>query len=283
MSGPALARDRSGRRYMIPDPPPDGPPVECPSVTTILNNINKPALVNWAALEVAKYAVETQPSWTGLGDSEAVDLLKRAPYRNSRKKMDIGSAVHIAVDAHIKQGTQAATWEPPEVPDIDLLPYIAGAVRFLDDHVRRIIGSELTFVNLTYRYAGTCDLLAITKDGPLAVIDWKTGKRLYPEVALQLAAYANNEFSVNPDGTRVKHPPITAAIAVHLDGEGGYTAQPVELDGQLFKTFVALRTLQKWKDTRESTALGDPLPNAGGLPDVEERLLRLVGGDEKSS
>jgi hypothetical protein len=260
VTAPALARDRSGRRYMIPDPAPDGPAIECPSVTTILNQKSKPALVYWSALEVAKYAYTERDVWHNLEEQAAVDLLKRAPYRDSRKKMDIGSAVHIAIDAHLKGGNAGPHFDPPEVDDLDLLPYIAGALRFLDDHVERIIRSEVTFVNLTYRYAGTCDLVAKLKDGRMAVIDWKTGKRLYPEVALQLAAYANNEFAVNQDGTRYQLAPIDTAIGVHLDGEAGYTAQPIHLNDQLFKTFIALRTLQKFKDTLEDSVLGDPLP-----------------------
>lgn len=268
---PALARDRSGRRYMIPDPQPDGPPVECPSVTTILNNINKPALVNWAALEVAKYAYSERDIWHNLEEAAAIDLLKRAPYRDSRKKMDIGSAAHIAIDAYLKAGSQAATEEAPEIGDLDLLPYVAGALRFLDDHVQRILHSEVTFVNLTYHYAGTCDLVAKLKDGSIAVVDWKTGKRLYPEVALQLSAYANNEFAVNPDGTRLTVAPVTSAVAVHLDGQAGYTAQPIVLSPQLFKTFIALRTLQKYRDTLEDTVLGEPLPVAD-RGDVSEWL-----------
>src|SRR5690606_14403441 len=63
VSAPALARDRSGRRYMIPDPAPDGDPIECVSVTAILENLSKPALVNWAALEVAKYAYRERNIW----------------------------------------------------------------------------------------------------------------------------------------------------------------------------------------------------------------------------
>lgn len=273
MTAPALARDRSGRRYMIPDPAPDGPPIECPSVTTILNNLNKPALVNWAAIEVAKYAYTERDTWHRLEERAAVDLLKRAPYRNSRKKMDIGSAVHIAIDAHLKQGTAAAHFDPPEVDDLDLLPYIAGALRFLDDHVDRVIRSEVTFVNLTYRYAGTCDLVAKLDDGRIAVVDWKTGKRLYPEVALQLAAYANNEFAVNQDGSRYTLAPVDVAVGVHLDGQGGYTAQPVELTDQLFKTFIALRTMQKFRDNLEDSVLGDPLP-VQDRGDVDEWLTR---------
>lgn len=273
MTAPALARDRSGRRYMIPDPPPDGEPIECPSVTTILNNIAKPALVNWSALEVAKYAYAEREVWHKLEEQAAIDLLKRAPYRDSRKKMDIGLAVHLAVDAHLKAGIQAATEEAPELDNLDLLPYVAGALRFLDDHVERVIKSEVTLVNLTYRYAGTCDLWAQLKDGRIAPVDWKTGKRLYPEHGLQVGAYANAEFSVNADGTRHQLAPPDVGIVVHLDGDGGYTAQPVELTDQLFKSFIALRTLQKYRDTLEGTVLGDPMP-VQDRGDVKEWLAQ---------
>lgn len=277
MSGPALARDRTGRRYMIPDPAPDGPPVECPSVTTILNKLAKPALVNWAALEVAKFAYTSRDTWINLDETAAVDVLKRAPYRNSRKKMNVGSAVHLAIDAWIKAGKPAEITNPTELDDLDLLPYIAGAIRFLNDHVQRVIRSEVTFANLTYRYAGTGDLVAKLHDGRTAVIDWKSGKRLYPEVALQLAAYARSEFAVNDDGSRYNLAPITVGVGVHLDGEGGYTAQPVEISDQLFRTFTALRTLQKWSDTLEDSVLGEPLPTHEPLEGLEERLSGAAG------
>ena len=128
-------------------------------------------------------------------------------------------------------------------------------------------------MNLTYRYAGTCDAVAKLKDGRLAVIDWKTGKRLYPEVALQLAAYANNEFAVKHDGSRFEIAPIDTAIGVHLPGDATYTAQPIELTEQLFRTFVALRTLQKWRDNLEDSVLEDPLHMAD-RGDVDEWLTQ---------
>lgn len=245
---------------MIPDPPPDGDPIECASVTAILENLSKPALVNWAALEVAKYAYRERNIWHQLEEEAAIDLLKRAPYRDMKKKRDIGKAVHVAVDAHLKAGTQRGETDAPEVDDLDMLPYVAGALRFLDDHVKQIIAAEITLVNFTYRYAGTCDLWAKLKDGRIAAVDWKTGKRLYPEHGLQVCAYANTEFAVNADGTRWTPAPADLGIVVHLDGQGGYTAQPVNLTPQLFKTFVALRTLQKYRDTLEATVLQDPLP-----------------------
>ena len=280
---PALASIRSGRRYLIPDPPPDGPPVECPSVTTILNNMAKPALVNAAAFEVAKFAYHHRDSWHELDERSALDVLKRAPSRVWGTKRDIGSAVHIAIDAHLKRWTHE---EPPVVDDLDLLPYIAGAVRFLDDHVQRVIHSEVTVASLTYGFAGTIDLVAKLRDGSIAVCDWKSGKGVYAESALQLSAYANHEFAVNDDGTRHRIIPIDKGVVVHLTGDGSYVAYPVEFSPQLFRTFVALRTLQRFEDELKPSVLGEPLPFVGGSPDVEKVLTRPVltdGGDGAES
>jgi|GEM_PF-5236606 len=70
-----------------------------PSVTTILSNLSKPALVNWSAREVATFAVTFHDQWVDLPDEAAIDMLKRAPYRNMSRKGEIGSAVHAAIDA----------------------------------------------------------------------------------------------------------------------------------------------------------------------------------------
>jgi ATP-dependent exoDNAse (exonuclease V) beta subunit len=40
-----------------------------------------------------------------------------------------------------------------------------------------------------HRYAGAIDALAY-REGELVALDWKTSKGLYPEYALQVAAYA---------------------------------------------------------------------------------------------
>ncbi len=244
MSAPALARGRTGRRYVWP-PNTDTHDLVVPSVTTILNNLAKPALVNWAAKEVATYAVENVLSWESLPVADAVDLLKRAPYRNMTKRGDIGTAVHAAIEA------TASEVDAPVV-DPDLLPYVAGAVRFLADHIDEVVHLEATCFNTTWEYAGTTDAIVRLKDGRTAVVDWKTSKAIYPETALQLQAYAACDFLGWPDGTSEPMPKTDVGIVVHLPGDATYTAKEVEFSDRLFRTFGALRTLQAWKDSYEA-------------------------------
>ena len=49
--------------------------------------------------------------------------------------------------------------------------------------------AETMVYSAKYRYAGTMDALAYRK-GIMVALDWKTSNRLYPEHALQVAAYA---------------------------------------------------------------------------------------------
>ena len=248
MTAPALARGRTGRRYVWPPQEPHD--LVVPSVTTILNNLNKPALPNWAAREVAKYAVENILQWQDLPPDDAVDLLKRAPYRNMKKKGDVGTAVHQAIEGW-KQG------ETPVLDDIDLLPFVAGAAAFVNDNVARPLHVEATVYNRKYKYAGTCDGIFKMKDGATAIVDWKTSNNVYPEHALQLVAYANCDFVGYPNGESVTLPPIDQAWVVHLPGDGTYKAHQVNLTDRAFKTFIALRSLQKWKDDYEADVFGD--------------------------
>jgi CRISPR/Cas system-associated exonuclease Cas4 (RecB family) len=48
---------------------------------------------------------------------------------------------------------------------------------------------EIKLCSPTLQLAGTADLLCRV-DGKLTIMDWKTGKGIYPEMFLQLAAYA---------------------------------------------------------------------------------------------
>lgn len=261
MTAPKLARGKTGRRYIWP-PNTDNPELVVPSVTTILNNLNKPALPNWAAREVATYAVENQINWTDLPAGDAIDLLKRAPYRNMRKRGNIGTAVHAAVEAWIAQPGD----EPPEVDDLDLLPYIAGAISFLNEQVHRVVHAEATIFNRKYEYAGTADAIVKLRNGHIAVVDWKTSRAIYPESALQVVAYANGDFVGREDGRKVKFPPPTAAYVVHLPGDATYKAYPVPLTERAFRTFTALRSIQKWRDDHEADAFAETISG----PEPEE-------------
>lgn len=248
MTAPAQARRRSADRIYVW--PPGITPAEMvvPSVTTILQQYSKPQLMYWSAKSVAEFAVEHILAWQDLPPDAAIAVLKGSPWRESDKKMKLGSAIHAAIDMKLGQ--------EPTIEDIDLLPWVGGAFAFLEDLVADVIHSEVTIYNRTYQYAGTCDLICILKDGRTAIVDWKSGSGIYPEAALQLSGYANGEFIGTDDGEELGLPSLEVGIVVHLQGTGRYTAKEVELTPRLWRTFQALRTLQKWRDDYESDALG---------------------------
>ena len=258
MPGPSLARGKTGRRYIWP-PGVDEPELVVPSVTTILNNMNKPALPNWAAKQVATYAVEHLDAWENLPVNDAIDLLKRAPYRNMSNAGQKGTKVHEAVEAWINGDREATA---PVIDDLDLLPYVAGAIQYMNDHVERVHYAEPQLFNRTYQYAGSADLIAELNTNATVLTDWKTSKNVYAEHALQLVAYANAEFiawegdNVNPEVRELPLPDITEAHIVHLPGDSTYKVYKVELTERAFRTFTALRTLQAWKDNYEADAYG---------------------------
>ena len=250
MTAPTQARNHGdGRVYVWP---PGIAPTEMvvPSVTTILKQLSKgQVLINWAAKCVAEYAVEHILSWQELPPDDAVFLLKGAPKRSMVKAGDKGTAVHTAIDLYIGSAE-------PVIEDLDLLPYVGGALAFLEDLVEQVVESEVTIYNRTYQYAGTTDAICLLKDGRTAIVDWKSGKAIYPDVALQLVGYANGEFIGTDQGEELPLPQIDLGIVVHLPGDGTYTAKEVELTPRLWKTFQALRTLQRWRDDFEADALG---------------------------
>ena len=98
MTTPALAQNVKGkdRHYQHPA---TGELV--PSVTNILNVLNKPALPRWAAKVVAEQAVAMRESLTKLDEAEAVDILKGSPWRNSTRAADRGTTIHAYLEARL--------------------------------------------------------------------------------------------------------------------------------------------------------------------------------------
>jgi hypothetical protein len=59
-----------------------------------------------------------------------------------------------------------------------------------------MLAVELTVFSARFKYAGTLDLWALGRDGMQYIFDWKSGRAVYPEYAVQLAAYANAEYAI---------------------------------------------------------------------------------------
>lgn len=217
-------------RYLI-----DGQPV--PSVTTVLDTLNKPALPRWAAREVAAYAVDHVDAWGLLDRDAAMELLKGAPYRQSSRAAARGTDIHRHAEALIHG---AADEVPPE-----LEPYVEACARWMDRWAISPGLVECPVFHRTLGYAGEPDLFALSNrhEEPV-LVDYKTGRGVYPEAALQLAAYRYAEFRLDTEGTPRLLPEVAGTYVIHL-GPGTWEAVPVTADEDRFEVFVHLLAVHR--------------------------------------
>jgi hypothetical protein len=176
-----------GRQYKISE---EGEkPLYLPSVTTILATvINKPALVHWArntALQSVRDVLLDNRPVMAL-DSESIDALiaeaNAKPDQVRDEASGYGTAAHQLIDAIL-------LGEEPTIPPT----YTTTIESFSAWEVEANLSIEKTermVYSRTYGYAGTLDAIGFNADRGLAVLDWKTSNGLYPESALQVAAYA---------------------------------------------------------------------------------------------
>lgn len=239
------------------------------SVTTILGNgVPKRALTGWAAKSAAQYAVDNMAELARLcdtrqGKAEALQRIKGAPWNQRDSKADIGSAVHDAAE-RLGLGEQVG------VSDFDdeVAPYVQSLVRFWREARPEVVMAEATVWNRKYGYAGTLDLIATLRGAPalapLTVVDYKTGKRAYPEVALQLAAYSHAEFALLDDGSEHELPgPLASAAVVVLHparhGNGRYELVPVSVDNRYWLAFLYALEVAMFVTKYSKVALDEPL------------------------
>lgn len=243
MTNPKLAENTAnGRIYRHPV---TGEVV--PSVTTIISVLDKPALVQWAANMAAEYAADNWSVLAPLGRDERVTLIKGAHRRVSGSAADLGTAVHDAVDAW-------CTDRPMPVWERGVEPFMEQFVEFLEQRRPEFLRNEVTVWNRTVGYAGTFDWIA-SIGGRVTLGDTKTGKRVYGEVALQLAALKHAEFILHPDGTEEPLPAIELAGVLHLRPRS-WALVPVDAGPESFDAFKAAATLRNWKSDVEPRVLG---------------------------
>ncbi|KKL99201.1 hypothetical protein LCGC14_1816740 [marine sediment metagenome] len=150
-----------------------------PGVTTILDILNKPALVKWA---------------NNLG-LQGIDSTK---YRD--EMADIGTLAHLMILNHFnKEETDTSEYSKDQIEKAEncLLSFY----EWEKGHTIEPILIEQQLVSETYRYGGTIDLYC-RLDGVLTLVDFKTGKAIYSEMMYQLAAYqqlleSNNHICMN--------------------------------------------------------------------------------------
>lgn len=223
-----------------------------PSVTTILSKgIPKPGLIKWSARFVAEGAVRQLDEWVEKSDTEAIEFLAGLPDRRRNGSANLGSSIHAAVDA-IANGRELVR---PITPIAQ--PYVDGFNKFVEDFKPKFLLTEQAVFNRTHRYAGTLDIVARIGRHTY-VIDTKTGNRIYPEVAMQLAAYANGEFVGREGGEEVAMPKVTKGAVLHLS-PNGYNLVPARIDDDVFNTFLSVKDIFQWDFELSKLVLREPM------------------------
>lgn len=234
MTSPVLAEEQ-----------PDGSRLYChpitgekvPSVTTIMKQgIAKPLLTGWAARIAADYAIGNWDELNAMPSWEKRDMIRYAHDREREKASDLGTAVHDVIDSW-------CTGRPHENSK-ETRPYLNNFIDFMFKYQPRFIENEVTVWSRKHSYAGTFDWLAEIA-GEMWLGDTKTGKRVYDEVGLQLAALANAEFILREDGTEEPIPAVAKLGALHVRPRGHKLIRVNRLE-ENWRAFLACRELYSW-------------------------------------
>ena len=213
-----------GHTYLLDGEQADG-------VTWILSNgIPKPALIGWAANTTAGYAIDHWDELTELKSSERLRKLEKARYADNDAALVRGTNVHSLAQ-------RLASGEEVDVPE-PLVGHVDAYLAFVRDwQPEEVIVETIVARRNQSKYMGTLDLVADLADGQRWLLDWKTtASGIWPESALQLAAYRNADFYIDDNGDEQPMPKVDQAGCVWLRADG-YDLVPVDASPATFRAF----------------------------------------------
>lgn len=255
---------RGGSRFYLDA---DLPEVRLPGVTSIIGMLPKPFLMYWAAKMTAELAVDSLPFVQQMAERDrqgAIDYLKGASRRYTQIRADVGSKAHDLFERMIR-GEDVGKVHP------DLEPYRARFADFLATVNPELVRAEDVAWSDRHQYAGSFDAIirvwldADRRPTPdrsgtpvLLMVDWKTSADTYPEVALQMAAYAHADRIIGPDGSSEPMPDVDGAAVLHITPEQ-WALKPVRIDTDVFDLFLVLRRVFVWDRETSKTVIGKAL------------------------
>lgn len=246
-----------GRFYEVP-----GCDAPVPSVTHILGCIGKPALITWAANQERQYVTEAAADlfmqWSAQiappqmpRESYLATLSSRLGQVKAHQKAlvkagDIGTQTHKLIEWTMRTALGAVAGPKPVVSDQALWGFMA-----FEDWAKSVqlkpVLIEQTVYSVTHGFAGTMDLLARV-NGELTLVDFKTGKAIYPEAFLQSVAYQvaliEMGYVAPAAGLIVRLPKV--------ETDPAFETQAVPPVADLFPVFLAVKHLWHWTYANEA-------------------------------
>jgi hypothetical protein len=255
-----------------------------PSVTGILKMKDKSTpLMIWATGAMHDRILEMLDTMPSPIDKKfvvgIVDAAKDNYNKVKKEAADIGSLSHRVLEQVLKH--RAGMAPAPTLPlraDSLLAPgltadmvdkannCVKAGIEFFDKHEIEVVQAEAPRWSPTYGYIGTGDLIA-KLNGVLSVLDFKTGKRPYPEYFLQTAAY-QHAYQEEFPGQAIQARWI---VNVGRDGELQTESRTNESFESDFRAFLALLRVYRWHCENQG-AWSKPAPKILGSLD------KLLGG-----
>lgn len=207
-----------------------------PGVTTVIGIRAKDALVGWAF---------------NIGKANP-DLSSIRAYTD--ELAEIGSCAHEIITGKLKGVT-------PDLRDYtgSVIEAAAVPVRKYDEWAKgktiELLAADRAYVSDEHRFGGTLDLLARI-DGAVTVLDFKTGKAIYPEYFYQCAAYANlvaEVGSLRVDAIRI--------LQIGRTGAEGFTERVMTDWALEWQWFLAARALYQVERDIEARTKGEGKAN----------------------
>lgn len=231
-----------------------------PGVTTISGLIDKSGhLVPWSAKLAAEWAGTNADLLADIPDVDSrVAAIRVHADRMRHEGRDLGSLAHNTIEA-ILRGEDVQV-HPSVQPQVD------GFYAWREEFVQQIILVEGTVWSELHGYAGTMDIAVVLKNGLLACVDFKTGKDVYPDAALQVNALMFAE-SIITTGGQVDNLPFAVGGVLHLpqpvltatgrpSTRGNWSYRPIARSTEEFEVFLALRRAHLWEKGRARDVLG---------------------------
>jgi hypothetical protein len=193
--------------------------IPVPGVTTVLSVLSKPALIPWA----------NRLGLQGIDSSKFVD-----------EKAQVGTLAHYLVMCHfrgIEPDTSDYSAKQIDQAENSLLSFF----EWEKPHAIKPILVEEPLVSDQHGYGGTVDLYGVI-DGEPTLIDFKTGKGIYPEMRYQVAAYRQ---LLEEHGHQVSNARI---LRIGRDEDEGFEDQrmgDLKKEWEIFTHCLAIWRLQK--------------------------------------
>jgi hypothetical protein len=207
-----------------------------PSVTEILSSKPKPWLDRW------------RQKWGVRAD------------RKTKAATDIGSALHKAIESQM-----------PPLTSRTLAMYTV-FFNWAAEQKLSLKQTELRVKSHYYKYQGTFDAIGyLGKSKTLFIFDWKTSSAIYPEMGLQLTAYARAYEEMT--GTK-----INTGIIVHISKDKPkhkLTVKRFKLTDGRFEEFIAM--LNSYRETDEFKKRSAQAKGIGTIGDPLATALKKAG------